>query len=60
MDGLNVSRGAGTVAGAATALDPFEDLFAMDRDGLGRVDPDANLVSLHPKNRDGHVLADDN
>ena len=60
MGWLIVGWGARTVTGAAAALDPLEDFLAVDRDGLRGVDPDANLVSLHPENRDGHVLADDN
>src|SRR5262249_22525075 len=47
----------GRTLAAPTVLDPLEDLFAVDRDGLRSVDADANLVPLDPENRDGDVFA---
>src|SRR5580698_2769102 len=56
LGGLRLVRG--DVLGLLLALDALVDFFPMDGDVLGRVDADANLISLDPQNRDGHVVTD--
>jgi hypothetical protein len=48
-----------TIGRALAVLDAFEDFFTVNSHGLWRIDSNADLVSFHSENRDGHVLAND-
>ena len=51
--------GIRTIGRALAVLDAFEDFFPVNSHGLWRIDSNADLVSFHSENRDGHVLAND-
>ena len=48
-----------TIGIALAVLDAFEDFFTVNSHGLGCIDSNADLVSLHSENRNGYVLAND-
>jgi hypothetical protein len=51
--------GIRTIGRALAVLDAFENFFPVNSHGLWRIDANADLVSFHSENRDGHVLAND-
>ena len=57
-DGGNGGKGGNVIAEAVAGLNTLIDFFAVNRNVLGRVYANTNLVAFHSEYRDLHIVPD--